>query len=62
MLLERKIYRGSKDNIKRKGVDMEENILNINADTDARTISEIFERDSRRYSRALSEEMEAKLG
>ncbi len=41
---------------------MEENILNINADTDARTISEIFERDSRRYSRALSEEMEAKLG
>ena len=41
---------------------MEENILNINALSDAQKISEIFEQDSRRYSRALTEEQEAKIG
>jgi hypothetical protein len=41
---------------------MEENILNIDSASDARNISEIFEQDSRRYNRALSEEQEAKLG
>ncbi len=41
---------------------MEESILNINAGIDARSISEIFEQDSRRYSRALTEEQEAKTG
>lgn len=41
---------------------MEESILNIEAAADARRISELFEQDSRRYNRALSEEQEAKLG
>ncbi len=41
---------------------MAESIINISAGYDARTISEIFEQDSRRYSRALSEEQEADRG
>ena len=41
---------------------MEERILDINAQLDAGKISEIFEQDSRRYSRALTEEQEAKTG
>lgn len=41
---------------------MEDSVLNINAGAYAERISEIFEQDSRRYNRALSEEQEAKLG
>ncbi len=41
---------------------MEERIPEINVGLDARRISEIFEQDSRRYSRALTEEQEAKTG
>ncbi|MEE3428019.1 MAG: hypothetical protein VZQ55_03465 [Ruminococcus sp.] len=41
---------------------MEDSILNNNSVPDARRISEIFEQDSRRYNRALSEEQEAEIG
>lgn len=37
-----------------------ENLINPSDSVDARTISEIFEQDSRRYSRALTEEQEAR--
>lgn len=39
-----------------------ENFNDTNARERASEISEIFEQDSRRYSRALTEEQEAKLG
>lgn len=41
---------------------MEDIFLDINSGIDARRISEVFEQDSRRYSRALNEEQEAKTG
>ncbi len=41
---------------------MENIISEISAGINAREISEIFEQDSRRYNRALSEEQEAKTG
>lgn len=37
-----------------------ENLLNNSSLTEAQSISEIFEQDSRRFSRALTEEQEAK--
>jgi hypothetical protein len=40
---------------------VDEAIFN-NTSSQARELSELFEQDSRRYSRALSEEQEAKSG
>lgn len=39
-----------------------ENIINLSEAESAVEISRIFEQDSRRYSRGLSEEQEAKAG